>query len=116
MMKISLLTSGAPPRLDACACFTYHLHVFDERRATGNLFGSLYAGAACEACERLVAICSAIGADNGEITISGPWYDPNPLALQLSGSAARYQAAPIARWADAREKPHSLCAACHACR
>jgi hypothetical protein len=53
------------------------LHLFDEPQATGNLFGSLYAGTMSEASERLLGICGDLGADNGELTVTGPWYTPN---------------------------------------
>jgi lipopolysaccharide/colanic/teichoic acid biosynthesis glycosyltransferase len=78
--KLVLTASEMPIRPDIEGQFTYHLHLFDEQQATGNLFGSLTAGTIYEASERLAAICGDLGADNGELTITGPWYAPDSNA------------------------------------
>jgi lipopolysaccharide/colanic/teichoic acid biosynthesis glycosyltransferase len=84
-MKMLVTTNGRPSRPGVDGRFTYHLHLFDEPQATGNLFGSLYAGTICEASERLMGICGDLGADNGELTVTGPWYTPNGPTQQPHG-------------------------------
>jgi hypothetical protein len=76
-MKMLVSTKGQPSRPGVAGRFTYHLHLFDEPQATGNLFGSLYADTICDASVRLMAICGDLGAYNGELTVTGPWYAPD---------------------------------------